>query len=80
MSESRDAPWRAHEPGEPQQDEQKRRGEPLQVHGGCGEECLDAHVAQPATHSAREPVPRFGLAVEAFRPPAVALVKALVLG
>jgi hypothetical protein len=64
---------------EGEKERQKSGREPLQVDRGGGQEGLDAHVLEPAPHRAGEPVPGLGLPMEAFGPPAVALVETRVL-
>jgi hypothetical protein len=64
---------------EGEKEHQKSGREPLQVDRGGGQEGLDAHVLEPAPHRAGEPVPALGLPMEAFGPPAVALVETRVL-
>ena len=54
-------------------------GEPLEVHGRRGQECLDAHVPQPAPDSAGKPVPGLRLAAEALETPVLTLVPTLIL-
>jgi hypothetical protein len=56
------------------EEREKGCGEPLEVHGGGGEEGLDAHVVDAAPDGAREPVPGLRLAVIALGPPAMTVI------
>jgi hypothetical protein len=60
------------------QDREKNGGEPLEVERGRGQVGLDLHVGEAAAHGAGEAVPGLRFAVDAFDPPAMALVKAPV--
>ena len=53
--------------------------QPLEVYGGCRQVGLDLHVGEAATYSARKSMPCFGLAVEAFRTPTMALIEPSIL-
>jgi len=68
-----------------QRGEQKRQyggeclGQPLQIHRRGGEKRLDAHVWESPPDGPGQPVPGLGLAVKAFRAPAMALVETDVI-
>ncbi len=53
-------------------------GEPLEVNCGCRQVSLDLHVGQAAPDGTREPMPGFGLAVNALHLPSVALIERII--